>query len=70
MKVRYILTIKGGEVMGKSLGQIEIDWEEEATPGKIIKLSRAWLTQKDFLLPRMPGLSRVEESSLTIEPID
>jgi hypothetical protein len=37
---------------------------------EILELSHRWITSKNFLTQRMDGLTRVGESSLTIEPLE
>lgn len=36
----------------------------------LLDISHNWITSQNFLTQRMTGLSRVGESSLTIEPLD
>jgi len=49
---------------------ITLDWEEDLNQDQVIELSQRWITSQNFLTSRMVGLSRVGESSLTIEPVE
>jgi len=49
---------------------ITLDWEEDLNQDQVIELSQKWITSQNFLTSRMVGLTRVGESSLTIEPVD
>jgi hypothetical protein len=47
-----------------------MDWETEIDQQKILEVSHQWITTQNFLTQRMVGLTRVGESSLTIEPLE
>jgi hypothetical protein len=50
--------------------QVILDWETDVEQDEILELSHKWITSKNFLTKRMEGLTRVGESSLTIEPME
>ena len=70
MKVKFVLTMDDLLVDDKTIDQLILDWESEMDQGEILELSHKWITSKNFLTNRMEGLTRVGESSLTIEPIE
>jgi hypothetical protein len=70
MKVRFTLTMDDVTIDDQCLDNIILDWEEEVSQDEVLELSQKWITSKNFLTSRMIGLSRVGESSLTIEPVD
>ncbi|MBD3381621.1 MAG: hypothetical protein GF404_05420 [candidate division Zixibacteria bacterium] len=70
MKVKFTLTMDDLTVDGKHYDAVTIDWVSEIAQDEVLSLSQQWITSQNFLTQRMIGLSRVGESSLTIEPID
>jgi len=70
MKVKFVLTMDNLVVADRSIDQVVLDWESEMEQTEILEISHQWITSKNFLTQRMVGLSRVGESSLTIEPLD
>ena len=70
MKVKFTLTMDDVTVNDQHLDNIVLDWEEEINQEEVLELSQKWITSKNFLTSRMVGLTRVGESSLTIEPVD
>jgi hypothetical protein len=50
--------------------QIIMDWESEIDQAEVLEVSHKWITTQNFLTQRMVGLTRVGESSLTIEPLE
>jgi hypothetical protein len=70
MKVKFVLTMDDLVVADRSIDQVVFDWESEMEQTEILEISHQWITSKNFLTQRMVGLSRVGESSLTIEPLD
>lgn len=70
MKVKFVLTMDDLVVADESIDQVVLDWESEMEQTEILEISHQWITSKNFLTQRMVGLSRVGESSLTIEPLD
>ena len=69
MKVKFVLTMDDLVVADRSIDQVVLDWESEMEQTEILEVSHQWITSKNFLTQRMVGLSRVGESSLTIEPV-
>lgn len=70
MKVKFILTMEDLIVDDKNIDRVTFDWETEVDQGDILRLSHEWITSQNFLTQRMMGLTRVGESSLTIEPLE
>jgi hypothetical protein len=70
MKVRYTLTMDDLTVNGEHFDTVVLDWEVETTQDEVMRMSEKWITAQDFLTRRMMGLTKVGESSLTIEPIE
>ena len=70
MKVKFVLTMDDLTVDDKNIDQVIFDWETDVDQEEILELSHKWITSKNFLTNRMEGLTRVGESSLTIEPIE
>jgi len=69
MKMRFILTMEDLEVGEKRIDSLTVDWTEEVTQEQVLSMSREWITAQNFLSQRMVGLSKVGESTLTIEPV-
>lgn len=70
MKVKFVLTMDDVEIGQDLFDQVILDWESDVEQNEILELSHSWITSKNFLTQRMEGLTRVGESSLTIEPLD
>ena len=70
MKVKFVLTMDDLVVEESSIDKVVFDWESEVDQEEILELSHKWITSKNFLTNRMEGLSKVGESSLTIEPLE
>lgn len=70
MKVKFVLTMDDVVVGDKRFDQVIMDWTSEVDQREIMEVSHRWITTQNFLTQRMVGLSRVGESSLTIEPLD
>ena len=70
MKVKFILTMEDLVVDDNVVDRVIFDWETDVDQGDILKLSHEWITSQNFLTQRMVGLTRVGESSLTIEPME
>ncbi len=70
MQVRFTLTMDEANVAGNPYDSIVIDWIAEMDQDEVLRLSQQWITSQNFLTQRMVGLTRVGESSLTIEPVD
>ena len=70
MKVKFVLTMDDVVVNDQIIDQIIMDWETEIDQEEILEVSHKWITTQNFLTERMTGLTKVGESSLTIEPMD
>lgn len=70
MKVKFVLTMDDVVVNDSEIDQLILDWESDVEQDEILELSHKWITSKNFLTKRMEGLTKVGESSLTIEPLD
>ena len=70
MKVKFVLTMDDVVVNNEKIDQIIMDWETDIDQQEILEVSHQWITTQNFLTKRMVGLSRVGESSLTIEPLE
>mgnify|MGYP001767042406 CR=1 FL=1 len=70
MKVKFTLTMDDVTVEGKQIDTLVLDWISEVDSGEVLDISHRWITSQNFLTQRMTGLSRVGESSLTIEPLE
>lgn len=70
MKVKFTLTMDDATVSGDHYDSIVIDWISEIPQDEVLRMSQQWITSQNFLTQRMVGLSRVGESSLTIEPVE
>jgi hypothetical protein len=70
MKVKFVLTMEDLVVDDRNIDQVIFDWQTDIDQDDILKLSHEWITSSNFLTHRMAGLTRVGESSLTIEPME
>ncbi|MFH2035140.1 MAG: hypothetical protein ABIJ45_01955 [Candidatus Zixiibacteriota bacterium] len=70
MQVKFTLTMDNVIVDGKNIDCIVLDWISNVEYEEMLSISHNWITSQNFLTQRMTGLSRVGESSLTIEPLD
>jgi len=70
MKVKFVLTMDDVVVNDEPIDQIILDWVTDVNQQEIMEVSHKWITTQNFLTNRMDGLSRVGESSLTIEPLE
>lgn len=70
MKVKFTLSMDNLTVSGKHYDQVVLDWEDDMQEEEVIAISQSWIGSQNFLTQRMEGLSRVGESSLTIEPME
>ncbi|HOP06075.1 MAG TPA: hypothetical protein PLF13_02155 [candidate division Zixibacteria bacterium] len=70
MKVKFVLTMDDVVIDNEVFDQIVMDWESDMDHEDVLKLSHEWITSQNFLTQRMVGLTRVGESSLTIEPLE
>jgi len=70
MKVKFVLTMDDVVVNDENIDQIILDWISDVDQAEIMDVSHKWITTQNFLTHRMIGLTRVGESSLTIEPLE
>jgi hypothetical protein len=70
MKVKFVLTMDDVTVDDKIIDQVVLDWISDVDQNEIMEVSHKWITTQNFLTHRMVGLTRVGESSLTIEPLE
>lgn len=70
MKVKFVLTMDDVMIGDERIDQVIFDWESELEQDEILEVSHRWITSKNFLTQRMEGLTRVGESTLTIEPLE
>jgi hypothetical protein len=70
MKVKFTLTMDGVTVNGRNIDSIILDWISDIDHNEVLSISHNWITSQNFLTQRMTGLTRVGESSLTIEPLE
>jgi len=70
MRVKFVLTMDEVIVDDRTFDQIILDWESDVDQQEIMEVSHKWITTQNFLTNRMQGLTRVGESSLTIEPLE
>jgi hypothetical protein len=70
MKVKFVLTMEDVVVNDETIDQIILDWISDVDQQEIMEVSHKWITTQNFLTQRMTGLTRVGESSLTIEPLE
>lgn len=70
MRVKFILTMDDLVVADQLIDQVVLNWVSDVNQQEIMEVSHRWITTQNFLTQRMTGLSRVGESSLTIEPLE
>jgi hypothetical protein len=70
MQVRFTLTMDDVTVNGQDIDCIVLDWISDLEYDEVLSVSHNWISSQDFLTQRMSGLSRIGESSLTIEPLE
>lgn len=74
MKVKFVLVMKYVvvEIHGQRFiaDQLILEWESEMEETEVLEIAGQCIISKNFLTQRMIGLSRVGESSLTIEPVE
>lgn len=70
MKVKFVLTMDNLVVEDRYIDQVVFDWETDLAQSEIMEISHHWISSQNFLTSRMTGLTRVGESSLTIEPME
>jgi len=70
MKVKFVLTMDDVVVNDENIDQVVLDWVSDVDQEEIMEVSHKWISTQNFLTHRMVGLTRVGESSLTIEPLE
>ena len=70
MKVKFVSTMDDVVVNDENIDHVILDWISDVDQGEIMDVSHKWITTQNFLTHRMVGLTRVGESSLTIEPLE
>lgn len=70
MRVKFVLTMDDVTVNDSVIDQVVLDWISDVDQQEIMEVSHKWITTQNFLTHRMVGLTRVGESSLTIEPLE
>ena len=70
MKMKFTLNMEDLIVDGKEIDNMVVDWEEDVTQERVLEISNLWISSQTFLTEKMMGLSKVGESSLTIEPVE
>lgn len=70
MRVKFVLTMDDVVVNDQVVDKIIMDWESDIEQEEVLAVSHQWITTQNFLTQRMVGLTRVGESSLTIEPLE
>lgn len=70
MLVRFTLTMDDLTVSGEQFDSVVLDWESDMSQEEVMLMSEKWISSQNFLTSRMQGLTRVGESSLTIEPLE
>lgn len=68
--MKFTLNMEDLIVEGNEIDNMIMDWEEDITQERVLEISNMWISSQTFLTERMTGLSRVGESSLTIEPVE
>lgn len=70
MKVKFTLTMDDVTVDNRDIDTLILDWVDDIDEEEVLDLSHRWISTQNFLSKSMEGLTRVGESSLTIEPMD
>ncbi len=70
MKMKFTLNMEDLVVEGNPIDNMILDWEEDVSQQEVLEISNLWISSQTFLTERMVGLSKVGESSLTIEPVE
>lgn len=70
MKMKFTLNMEDLVVEGNRIDNMILDWVDEVSQQQVLEISNMWISSQTFLTERMTGLSKVGESSLTIEPVE
>lgn len=70
MRMKFTLNMEDLVVEGNEIDNMVVDWVEDVTQERVLEISNLWISSQTFLTEKMDGLSKVGESSLTIEPME
>ena len=70
MKMKFTLNMEDLIVEGNEIDNMIVDWVEDVTQERVLEISNLWISSQTFLTEVMIGLTKVGESSLTIEPVE
>ena len=70
MRIKFTLVMERAKVEDKDIDKLVFSWINDLSPEEVLALSHQWISQKDLLTKRLSGLQKVDESSLTIEPVE
>ncbi|UCC79914.1 MAG: hypothetical protein JSW64_00745 [Candidatus Zixiibacteriota bacterium] len=70
MKMKFTLNMEDLVVEGNEIDNMTVDWLEDVTQERVLEISNIWISSQTFLTEKMVGLTKVGESSLTIEPVE
>ena len=68
--MKFTLNMEDLIVEGTEIDNMVVDWVEDVTQERVLEISNMWISSQTFLTEKMVGLSKVGESSLTIEPVE
>ncbi len=68
--MKFTLNMEDLVVEGNRIDNMIMDWVDEVSQQQVLEISNLWISSQTFLTERMVGLSKVGESSLTIEPVE
>lgn len=69
MKMQFTLAMEDLVVSSREIDQMTMTWQDEVTQEQVLEMSGAWISSPTFLTDHMAGLTKVGESSLTIQPV-
>jgi len=69
-ELRLVDHLQAHGLHAEEIDQVVLDWESDVDQEEILEVSHKWITTQNFLTHRMDGLTKVGESSLTIEPVE
>lgn len=70
MRVKFTLNMSNLLMGEENIKKITLSWVSDLSEEEVLSISNNWLKDQSFLTRRMAGLEKVEESSLTIEPLE
>lgn len=68
--MKFTLNMEDLVVEGNRIDNMILDWVDDVSQQQVLEISNLWISSQTFLTERMIGLSKVGESSLTIEPVE